>query len=418
MLLKGKSSKRLVDLPTQDWVCHCCSAKNVQEAAKCRVCGRLESYALQGYRLPFHGKNSTLFRSSQVLTVLENIHEVDSEKWTSLHSACASGNYDIVRDLLSYKAKVEALTNKSQTPLHLAVYSGNTDCVKELIKYNANVNAVTAHEKCTPLHIACQKGYAEIAHILIESGATIDALNILKRTPLHLAAESGRVEIGKLMLSCGADRHALDIHGWSVRQIAELFNHRDFQELMIREGMTEKQVIIKELPTAEWHSSLWFDVTNMHKQRTEEYLEKTRQAQHDEALVQSFQKSRQDKVIAQRRAERAIEIEAYNEKKNQAKEIQRIYAEQMAALQDTIRARQLTEGTEHSEQGNNNTSKRFENMITTRFVERGVRTQTMYNPDSAKKQAIPAGLRPGSRGASRLSSAGARAVAGPRTPSR
>lgn len=326
MLAKSTKSGKF---PQDEWSCHCCTAKNSPEAAKCRVCGRLESYALQGYGLPFHGKNSTLFRPTQILTVLEDIHEVDSEQWSALHSACASGNFQVMKDLLSLKAKVEALTNKGQTPLQLAIYSGSLDCVNELLKYGANPNVSTVHEKCTPLHLACQKGFAQIAVALVDHGANVNALNVLNRTPLHMAAEAGRIDIGKYLIAHGADREALDVHGWSVRQIAELFNHRDFQELIIRETMVEKQVIIKELPVAEWHSELWFDVTRMHAQRIEELQIRNETKQHDHNLLISLQKSKKDKIIAARRAERQLEIAEYNARKNHAKEMALQYAEKL-----------------------------------------------------------------------------------------
>ena len=333
-MMESASSAKLLRVPVvsglETWSCHCCTAKNTADLSKCRVCGRSESYALQGYDLPFHGKNATLYRPSQVLTVLEDIHQVDGEEWSSLHSACAHGNIEIVKQLLSYKAKIEAVTNKGQTPLHLAVYSGSIACVKELLKYNANVNAVTFHERCTPLHIACQRQAAPIVVLLVDNGAAVEPLNILRRTPLHFAAEVGRVDIGKYLMMNGADRNALDVHGWSARQIAELFNHREFQELMIREGMTEKQVIIKELPTAEWHSTLWFDVTHMHNLRKQELEDQQRQQQEDEQLVLSLQHSRKEKVKAQRRAERQVEIQAYNDMKNQVKEIANSYARKMS----------------------------------------------------------------------------------------
>lgn len=104
-----------------------------------------------------------------------------------------------MKDLLSLKAKVEALTNKGQTPLQLAIYSGSLDCVNELLKYGANPNVSTVHEKCTPLHLACQKGFAQIAVALVDHGANVNALNVLNRTPLHMAAEAGRIDIGKYL---------------------------------------------------------------------------------------------------------------------------------------------------------------------------------------------------------------------------
>lgn len=334
MLSRSASAK----LQQSEWNCHCCTAKNVGDAIKCRVCGRPESYALQGYGLPFHGKNSTLFRPTQILTVIEDIHEVDSELWSALHSACASGNYPVVRDLLALKAKFQTTTSKGQTPLHLAVYSGSLDCVNELLKYGADPNISTIHEKCTPLHLACQKGFAQIAVALVDHGARVDVLNVLSRTPLHMAAEAGRVDIGNYLLSRGADRNALDVHGWSCRQIAELFQHRDFQELMIREGMVEKQIIIKELPEAEWHSDLWFDVTRMHAARKEELRVKNETTASNHALLASLQKNKKDEIIAQRRAERKIEIKEYYAQKNLAKEMAQQYTEKLSV------SRQPTKG--------------------------------------------------------------------------
>jgi hypothetical protein len=306
---------------SNEWSCHCCTAKNDAEAVKCRVCGRPESYALQGYALPFHGNNYSLYRASQALTVLEDIHEVDAEGWSSLHSACAYGNAEIVIKLLEFKAKIEARTNKGQTPLHLAAYSGSFDCVKALLKHKAQVNVVTEYEKVTPLHIACQHGFGTITALLVEHGADIEAKNILQRTALHFAAEGGRVDIGKLLLSSGAKRNALDVHGWNARQVAELHNHRDFQELIIREGMTEKQLIIKELPVAEWHSTLWSDVTRMYAERTREAEIMQIEAKMDQQMVaDALAKKKQDRLDLIR-SERQQQRSEYLEQKDHARQM-------------------------------------------------------------------------------------------------
>ncbi len=45
-----------------------------------------------------------------------------------------------------------------------------------------------------------------------------------------------------ILLRAGAKYDVLDVHGWNAQQIAELFGHVEFQELMIRQGMTIKQV--------------------------------------------------------------------------------------------------------------------------------------------------------------------------------
>lgn len=309
------ATMKIKESDADGWYCHCCSAKNVYSVKKCRVCGRPDSYALSGYPLPFHGENAKIFRSSQVINVLDDIHAVDSEGWTSLHSACASGNLDIVRALIEYKSQLEALNNKGQTALHLAVYSSSPECVLELLRANANVNVATLHERTTPLHMACEMGLARITHMLLQHGANVHMTNILERTPLHCAAISGRTDIALMLLSGGAKLKALDAHGWEACQIAELFGHRDFQEFLIRHNMTEKQAVIKDLPPAKWHSAVWNEVVDMHKsKRIEHSRQQEQQRLEDERLAAIREAARREdkrKKMEERKALTVLMPAAY-----------------------------------------------------------------------------------------------------------
>lgn len=280
------------------WYCHCCGFKNKYEVLKCKVCGRPESYALSGYHLPFHGENCALYRPSQLVNVMEDIHEVDSEKWTSLHSACALGNVDIVKQLLSYKAQIEAITERGHTPLHLAVYSGSIECVAELLRKNANVNVATFTELITPLHMSCEKGFAKITQMLIHNRANIHAVNLLGRTPLHCAAMAGRSDIALLLLRSGALLHAMDYHGWEACQIAELMGHREIQELLIREGMTEKQAVMKDLPPAKWHSEIWHEVVRMQTMKKRDFQQEIARAEEEQLRIKQLQVEVRRKAIA------------------------------------------------------------------------------------------------------------------------
>ncbi len=256
---------------------------------------------MSGYHLPFHGENGALYRPAQVINVMEDIHEVDSEKWTSLHSACALGNFAIVKQLLAYKSQLEAITERGHTPLHLAVYSGSQDCVAELLKRNANVNVATFTEKVTPLHMSCERGFARITQMLIQSHANIHAVNILGRTPLHTVAQIGRSDIALLLLRSGANLHALDFHGWEPCQIAELLNHRELQELLIREGMTEKQAVMSELPPAKWHSDIWHEVVRMQASRRKDYqLEVFKSQGEDQRIKQMQDDARRHRILETR----------------------------------------------------------------------------------------------------------------------
>ena len=76
------------------------------------------------------------------------------------------------------------------------------------------------------------------------------------RTPLHCAAQCGRCDIGQLLLRAGAKYNALDAHAWEPRQIAELYQHRLFAELMVRDGMGEKQAVITDLPPGKFRTAI------------------------------------------------------------------------------------------------------------------------------------------------------------------
>ncbi len=290
----------------ETWICHCCGKSNGVECICCRVCGRPENYALSGYHLPFHGENCGIYRPSQVVNVMEDIHEIDSEKWTSLHSACAVGNVAIVKQLLGFKAQLEAITERGHTPLHLAVYSGSVDCVLELLKKNANVNVATFTELVTPLHMACEKGFAKITQMLLSNYANIHAVNIIGRTPLHCAALTGRSDIALLLLRSGANLHAMDYHGWEAGQIAELMGHTELQELLIREGMTEKQAVMKDLPPAKWHSDIWHEVVRMQTIKKIDFHQESSKEESERLKIKILQED------ARQRAKNCEMAEAYN----------------------------------------------------------------------------------------------------------
>ena len=228
-----------------DWYCHCCGLKNRRNDIKCRVCGRPESYAQRGYSMPMHGKGNTVYRPSQVSTVLQNVYEADANGWTPLHSCCCAGNAPLVKELLKMGADVHGLTNNGQTALHLAVYTGTIECVGHLLNYGADIGAATSFEKNQAIHIAAERGFKKLMVFLLENGANPNALNLIERSPLHMAADIGRVDMASILIQNGAKQDLLDVHGWNARQVAELNGHREVEELLVRSTMTEKQSVVK-----------------------------------------------------------------------------------------------------------------------------------------------------------------------------
>jgi len=247
---------------------------------------------MEGYPLPLHGKGAKLFRPSQIVNVLTNIHETDTVQWTPLHSAAVQGNTPTVLKLLQLNAVLDAVTDTGQTPLHLAVYAGSRETVKLLLAWNANTRIATKNEKNTCLHMACEGGWREISTDLIAANADVNATNILERTPLHLAAFAGRADLGAILLRAGANPEAKDVHGWNARQMAELKGHRKFQELLVRATLTEKMPVIRELPPAEWHCQLWDEVIATTQKRVME----------DRKEKEKWEKCVEEVAVARRKA--------------------------------------------------------------------------------------------------------------------
>jgi ankyrin repeat protein len=250
------------------WYCHCCRYKNEVDATKCQVCGRDESYAQVGHVLPLHGAGSKLYRPSQLSTIIteEGLFEKDSVQWTALHSAAVNGNYKVAEELIKRGCLIDAVTDQGQTALHLAVYSGSLDTVQVLIQNGSSVNSTTRFEKLTPLHLACQRDWKQIAKCLLDSGADTNAGNVIDRTPLHFVAQTGRTDLGVMLLKAGADSQKMDSMGWTPRQVAEFHEQREMQELLVQVNMKDKQVVIKKLPPAPWHSELWDATIRINKE--------------------------------------------------------------------------------------------------------------------------------------------------------
>jgi hypothetical protein len=159
---------------------------------------------------------------------------------------------------------VHAKTEHGHTALHLAVESGVLSSVALCLTSGADVNAATNFEKNTPLHMAVQDGKKAIALYLMDMGADVNARNAVGRSPLHLSAASGRVDLAHALVLKGADGDMFDAHGWSVRQIAEYNGFRDLEEYLVRMKLTVSQSVLKELPPAEWQSSIWDEVVGQY----------------------------------------------------------------------------------------------------------------------------------------------------------
>jgi ankyrin repeat protein len=184
-----------------------------------------------------------------------------------LHAAAASGNKDVVEQLIKEGAEVNeqvyellAFGDVAGTPLHVTVstcpwnypYSRNASFAPELVfnayyesvevLLNAGANVrLTRPWAGTPLHDAARKGLTDVAKLLVFHGADINSKEDYEgRTPLHVAAENNRLEMVEYLLSNGAD----------IDEVAQRNPPAGTLSLCLREGdavgMTPLQLAARE----------------------------------------------------------------------------------------------------------------------------------------------------------------------------
>jgi ankyrin repeat protein len=118
------------------------------------------------------------------------------------------------------KTDVDLSNSYGETPLMIASINGDLPVVKALVLQN---KAKVDHIGWTPLHYACAKGQIEVAQFLIANGADVNARGPNWSTPLMMAAQSGNEDLVKLLLDKGADIRFRNANGYSVIDIAEIY---------------------------------------------------------------------------------------------------------------------------------------------------------------------------------------------------
>lgn len=150
-----------------------------------------------------------------------NTPDMREDPWnvTPLMHAAGNGHQEVVKELLSAKAKVN-LADKSfsgegggETALHYAAANGHVGTAKLLLKAKADVNKVSRFSG-SPLAVAVGKQQLEMVELLLENGAEPDlAGKETGWTPLHVAAFEGFFESAKLLVTRGANVNTRDSGG-------------------------------------------------------------------------------------------------------------------------------------------------------------------------------------------------------------
>ena len=128
------------------------------------------------------------------------------QSYSALHAAVQSGNIAIVRKTIRsssnfYHDATKHLTTDHGTLLHSACVSGNLELVELVLReFQCDIDAQNKHGN-TPLHVACEWGWLEIVNFLVVSECNLNVINNYGHTPLTLAIKHSRLEIFKFLFS-------------------------------------------------------------------------------------------------------------------------------------------------------------------------------------------------------------------------
>ena len=117
---------------------------------------------------------------------------MDERLESAVHKACASGNMQLVKKLVSQKAAIDTEDKTGYRPIVIAVQFGRLDLVEVLSGSGASLTAVNSKDGRHLLHYAAWAGHTELLRHLISTNQfdseLIEMPDSTGRTPLALAA--------------------------------------------------------------------------------------------------------------------------------------------------------------------------------------------------------------------------------------
>jgi ankyrin repeat protein len=149
--------------------------------------------------------------------------EASFEGQTPLLAAAATGDTDIVKQLIAAGANVNHADRNGLTPLMRAAHSGHADVAAMLLNNGAKPDSHTG--QLSALVFAAEGGHDAVVRLLIERGARTDRVDAYGSTALIGASAAGNASTVKLLIDKGANRMAKDRRGHDALYYAMKASH-------------------------------------------------------------------------------------------------------------------------------------------------------------------------------------------------
>mmetsp|Transcript_38823 Transcript_38823/g.63859 ORF Transcript_38823/g.63859 Transcript_38823/m.63859 type:complete len:206 (+) Transcript_38823:123-740(+) len=161
----------------------------------------------------------------------------------ALFKVCRLGREDLVRQLISAGANIEARDHEQATPLLLAAFDGHEAVMQVLLAAGADKEARETHQ-WNALHVAANQGHEAVVRALLAAGADKEARDAQQYTPLHYAVVQNRSRIVQVLLSAGATANAQTCHGKDALTLAKKKRHSDIAAMVKK--VSDRQAAFNE----------------------------------------------------------------------------------------------------------------------------------------------------------------------------
>ncbi|XP_046562244.1 ankyrin repeat domain-containing protein 50-like [Haliotis rubra] len=157
------------------------------------------------------------------------------KKRTPVMAAAEHGHKEVVELLVTHGADLSLSVKGRDDILHIACKSGQFDVVKYLLSLNSVDINRRGYNKRTPVMTAGERGKKKIVELLVKHGADLSHRAPLGGNILNLACRGGKIEVVKYVLSL----NTVDINTRGIKKrtpvmIAAAHGHKEVVELLVK----------------------------------------------------------------------------------------------------------------------------------------------------------------------------------------
>ncbi len=183
--------------------------------------------------------------AEKLLSDKEQVGLTQADGMTALHWAVFHKRSELIQQLISVGASVDALTRYGVTPLSIGCNQGDVASVRVLAIAGADVNRPMSGGE-TPLMTAARNGNAEVLQVLLKHGAEIDAIERKGQTALMWAAAEGNADAVQVLIDSGADLQRELKSGLNAIMFAAREGRIDAVRRLLDAGVDVNQVMGKD----------------------------------------------------------------------------------------------------------------------------------------------------------------------------